>query len=252
MRNLSTPTVGLHYSVPRLREGWELSEEKMPESIVHDQAVELLKALLAMWAARVGSALVARNLAVRWDEAHPGVGIDPDVAVFSPPPRGGQDLRSVRTWLEGQHAPLLGIEVVSETNPRKDYAIAPDKYAASGAQELWIFDPLLSGPSVHGGPYRLQIWHRREDGDFVRVFAGEGPARSPVLGAYAVVVDEGRKLRIADDVGATSFWRTAEEAEREAKEAEREAKEAEREAKEAALARIAELEARLSGRGSEG
>src|SRR5688572_9100715 len=103
--------VGLHYSVPRLRSGWELSEETMPESVVHDQAVDLLKAILAAWAARAGNAFVARNLAVRWDEAHPRIGVDPDVAVFSPPPPSATELRSVRTWLPGQAAPLLAIEV---------------------------------------------------------------------------------------------------------------------------------------------
>ena len=37
------------------------------------------------------------------------------------------DLRSVRTWLPGHGPPRLAIEVVSETNPHKDYVIAPDK-----------------------------------------------------------------------------------------------------------------------------
>lgn len=218
----------------------------MPESVVHDQAVELLKALLAAWAARAGSAFVARNLAVRWDEGHPQVGIDPDVCVLSPPPPNAADLRSIRTWLPGHSAPAIAIEVVSETNPHKDYAIAPDKYAASGAGELWVFDPLLAGPSVHGGPFRLQVWHRGQDGDLTRTYAGEGPARSPTLGAFLVATDEGRKLRIAHDEAATAFWLTPEEAERASKDVERAAKESERAAKEAALARIAELEAALA------
>lgn len=228
--------IGVHYTVtvPRLRSAWELSEETMPESVVHDQAVELLRAILAAWAARAGSAFVARNLAIRWDEAHPQIGVDPDVSVLSPPPPDSADLRSVRTWVSGHAAPAIAIEVVSESNPHKDYAIAPDKYAASGTKELWIFDPLLAGPAAQGGPFRLQIWHRRDDGDLVRLYAGDGPVRSPSLGAFLVVTDEGRKLRIADDEAATSFWLTAEEAERSAKEA--------------ALARIAELEAALAAK----
>lgn len=234
--------VGVHYTVPRQRaEGWELSEETTPESVVHDQAVDLLKALLAVWAAR-GSAMVVRNLAVRWDAAHPAIGVDPDVAVLRPPPPDPEDLRSLRTWLPGHAPPVLAIEVVSETNPREDYAIAPDKYAASGAGELWIFDPLLAGPSAQGGPWRLQVWQRREDGDLARVYAGDGPARSPLLGAWLVPTDEGRKLRIASEEAATQFWMTAEEAALAAKDAERIAKEA-------ALARVAELEAELRRRG---
>ena len=42
----STREAGVRYTVPRLRAGWELSEETMPESVVHDEAVALLKALL--------------------------------------------------------------------------------------------------------------------------------------------------------------------------------------------------------------
>ena len=249
--------VGVHYAVPRLRsEGWELSDDLMPESVLHDQAVELLKALLAAWAARAGEgALVVRNLAVRWNESEPRIGVDPDVCVLAPAPPGAADLRSLRTWTAGHAAPLLAIEVVSETNPHKDYAIAPDKYAASGTGELWIFDPLLAGPAAQGGPFRLQIWHRRADGDFARVYAGDGPARSPTLDAYLVATDEGRKLRLAADEGATQFWLSAEESERAAKEAalaaretERAARESERAAKELALARIAELEAAIAAR----
>ena len=122
----------------------------------------------------------------------------------------------------------------------------------------------------------MQVWRRTEGDRLARCYAGDGPAYSPALEAYLVVVDEGRKLRIAEDEGSTRFWRTGEEAEREAKEAERaakeaeraakeaereakeaeraakeaerEAKEAEREAKEEALARIAELERELGAR----
>jgi Uma2 family endonuclease len=230
----SPRSVGVHYTVPRLRAGWELPEETMPESVVHDQAVELLRALLSVWAARAGNAFVARNLAVRWEESQPQIGIDPDVCVLSPPPPEAHDLRSVRTWLAGHAPPVLAIEVVSETNPHKDYVVAPDKYAASGTGELWIFDPRLAGPPAQGGPYRVQVWSRQREGDFVRVYAGEGPARSPFLGAWLVVIDEGLKLRIAEDEQATRFWLTAEESERSAKDA--------------ALARIAELETELAKR----
>ncbi|MDF2691970.1 MAG: hypothetical protein K0S65_353 [Labilithrix sp.] len=245
----SSRLVGVHYAVPARRtdEAWELAEETMPESVLHDEAVELLRALLAFWARSAGTdTMVARNLAVRWDEANPRVGVDPDVCVLRPVPPDARDLTSIRTWLPGHGAPLLAVEVVSESNPRKDYAIAPDKYAASGARELWVFDPTLAGPAAHGGPHPIQLWSRRPDGDFVRLYAGDGPVHSPLIDAWLVVVDEGRRLRIAEDEAATRFWMTSEEAERAAKEAERAAKEAERAAKEAALARVAELEALLN------
>ena len=233
----------------------------MPESVLHDETVTFLRALLAAWAARTGDRRVVRNLAVRWDERNPRIGVDPDIAVLAPPPPDLAELRSLRTWVDGHVAPMLAIEVVSETDPRKDYVVAPDKYAASGTKELWIFDPLLAGPAAHGGPFRLQVW-TRDGGGLSRIYAGEGPVRSPALGAFLVVTDEGHRLRISDDAGAASLWPTAEEAERAAKEAERAAKEAERAAKEAeraakeaeraakeaALARVAELEKLLASR----
>lgn len=234
-------TTSIRYAVGPARPGWELTEETMPESVLHDEVVAFLKALLVAWASRSGRVQVARNLAVRWDEANPRIGVDPDVCVLSPAPPEGAGLRSLRTWELGHVAPLLAVEVVSETNPHKDYVVAPDKYAASGTRELWIFDPLLAGPASHGGPFRLQVWSRGADGTFTRVYAGEGPVRSDAVGGYLVAVDEGRRLRIAEDAGASAFWLTAEEAERAAKEEERAAKEA-------ALARVAALEAELASK----
>lgn len=245
--------VELAYRVPIGRSEWELSGETMPESVVHDQAVELLRAILAWWARGRDDVRVARNLAIRWDEALPQVGVDPDLCVLSPAPPEGVDLRSVRTWRPGHAPPRLAIEVVSETNPHKDYHVAPDKYAACGVGELWIFDPLLCGPTSHGGPFRMQVWQRDATGRLVRTYAGDGPAHSEYLGAHLVAVNDGIALRIASDAEATRFWLTAEEAERAAKEAERTAKEAavaEMEAaraeKEVALAAVAALQAELA------
>jgi Uma2 family endonuclease len=260
IRYMQSGAMELVYRLPKARKEWALGEETMPESVLHDEAVALLRAILAWWARGHHGMQVARNLAIRWDQEHPQFGIDPDVCVLSPAPPEGRDLRSVRTWMPDHHAPVLAIEVVSESNPRKDYEVAPEKYAASGTRELWIFDPLLSGPSAHGGPHRIQVWQRDADDRLVRTYAGDGPARSTLLGAYLVVVSDGVSLRIAEDADGTLFWltseeaertakeaeRTAKEAERTAKEAERTAKEAERTAKEAALLRIAELEAQLA------
>jgi Uma2 family endonuclease len=235
--------VTLRYDVPRASDDWTLSEEPVPESRSHDLTVDLLRALLAHWAGRTQrDAIVGRNIAVRWERDRPQIGVDPDVYVVEPPPPERDALKSLRLWEPGHRAPLLAIEVVSASNSKKDYASAPEKYAASGVRELWIFDPQLVGPKAHGGPVRLQIWSRDETGSFARGYAGDGPAHSSAIGAWLFVVDEGARLRIADDAAGISWWTTAEEAERTAKEAERTAKEA-------ALRRIAELEAELARRG---
>ena len=225
----------LSYEVDRSRKDWTLPEETVPESRPHDLILDLLKALLSAWIARTGrNAQVGRNLAVRWDEQHPNIGADPDIYLVEPPPPEGDRVESLRLWMPGHHPLQLAIEVVSSTNAVKDYEQAPDKHAAAETQELWVFDPGLHGPKSRGGPARLQIWSRSDDGTFQRIYRGDGPARSPLLGAWLFAVNEGERLRIADDPEGTAWWMTAEEAERAAKEA--------------ALARIAELEAALAKR----
>ncbi len=259
--------VHVTYGVPRIAKGWELPEETMPESTVHGAQARLLESIFVQWA-KGKDVLVGRNLAVRWSEPMPKVGVDPDVSVFAPSPPleevpgGGRDLRSVRTWLPGHAAPRLAIEIVSTTKPRKDYRLAPEKYAASGTKELWIFDPLLAGPAIGGGPYVLQVW-RRQPGGFVREHAGDGSVFSEALGAWAVVMEDSacaetgapRVLRVAAHEDGNAPWPTEGEAERAAKdaaiattEAERIAKEAEREARAAAEERVRELEALLARR----
>ncbi len=236
------------YDVPTSRPDWELSEETMPESVPHDSAVEILKSLLGFWAASKDNVQIARNLAVRWDPTRPRVGVDPDVCVLSPKPPDGEELTSLRTWVPGHAAPKLAIEVVSESNVTKDYAQAPDKYAASGTEELWIFDPKLAGPRAHGGPVRLQVW-RRSEGAFVREYAGEGPAWSEALGAWAVVTDGGKRLRIASAADGAGLWPTDVEAARAREEAARAREEAARAETEALRAQLRDAQERL-GSGS--
>ncbi len=98
-----------------------------------------------------------------------------------------------------------------------------------------IFDPLPVGPKAFGGPRRLQVWRRVNGSHFSRVAEGEGPFFSEFLGAHLVTIEEGRRLRIAENADGSDLWPTGEELER--------ARE------ERALARVAELEAALGRRG---
>ena len=176
-----------------------------------------------------------KDLAVRWVEEDARIGVNPDVAVLCPRPRSKRGARerpepgcqatSLPRWRSG----------VEPVPSHKDYSIVPPKYAASGTTELWIFDPLLCGTSLYGGPLRLQIYRRDAAGHFARIYAGR-----PRLLARARRVDGPgpttiRMLRITADTAATQFWLTGEEAERAEKDA--------------AVARIAELEAELARRG---
>lgn len=226
-------SVRLVLDVPTPDESWVLSEENMPESSAHRDTVDLLKLLLLAFVARTRrNAHVAANLACRWDRDHPSIGVDPDIALIEPaPPPEASTLRSLRTWEPGHVPPRFAVEVVSSTNPNKDYVTAPAKYAALGTRELVIFDPERLGPAVMGGPHVLQVWCRTEDGrTMTRVYAGRGPAYSSELGAWLIPTPQGR-LRIAGDEQGISPWLTREEAEAEARTQEAEARKQEAEAR---------------------
>jgi Uma2 family endonuclease len=235
--------VGLRYAVEPYPASWFIEDdEQVPEARPHHLRGNRLEGLLLGWKKRSGRDVqVGRNLALRWDEAQPGVGVDPDVYVVEPPPPEGDEVTSLRTWETGHAPPLLAIEVVSPSRPDKDYGSSPLKYAASGTQELWVFDPTLAGPRTQGGPFRIQVWRRDEEGAFERVYTGAGPVCSKAIDAWVFAVEEGRSLAIADDEAGTRWWMTPEEMERAEKEKERAEKDA-------ALRRIAELEAQLAGR----
>lgn len=236
-------------SFPPYPADWYIEdEEQVPESRPHDLEGEHLRQLFLGWQLRFRLRVaIGRNIAVRPDETHPKVGVDPDVYILENPPPGFDYELSMRLWESGYYPPLLAVEIVSESRPEKDYTQSPLKYAVNGTRELWIFDPKMCRRQKHGGPIRLQIWRRDDEGNFTRVYAGEGPVYSEALHAWVFVTNEGQNINIADDAEGTQWWMTPAEQERAAKDAERAAKEAalaakeaERAAKEAALKQVDE------------
>jgi Uma2 family endonuclease len=214
------------FEVSEPGDDWELSDDQVPESRPHERRAASVFDQLDYMVERTGrDALVCRNLAIRWDEARPAIGVDPDVCLIEPTPPEGTDLESLLLWRPEHHPPLVAVEIVSASRVDKDYAQSPPKYAVNGTPELWVFDPGLVGPRGMGRRYRLQVWRREDNDDFRRVYAGDGPARSESFNAWIFVVNEGTSLRIADDQEGTSWWTTRAEAEREAKEVERRARE---------------------------
>ncbi|MBK9264009.1 MAG: Uma2 family endonuclease [Polyangiaceae bacterium] len=213
-------------------------DEPVPTSTKHDDYADRLKSTLRAWNERMGhDFLVNRELAFRWDERHPRVGVDPDVFVTEMPPREPDgDIRRVRTWEKGNRPPLLAIEIVSRSRPKKDYSESPEKHALLGTYELWVFDPHLHGYTPKQPPVLLQIFRRETNDELVQVYAGAGPYRSEVLDAWVMVIDG--ELVIANDREGKDRWPTLEEVEQmradeEAKRADEQAKRADEEAKRA-------------------
>jgi hypothetical protein len=217
----------------------------VPESSVHDNAAEYLVLLLKAWAKTLDeSVVIARNLAVRWLEHAPQVGIDPDVCVLYPPPPEANAIDSLRLWLPGHHAPPLCFEIVSKNHPHKDYADVHERYAALGTRELVVFDPLLAGPKSLGGPVSLQLWRRDALGALDRVYFGPGPVYCELLNGW--LFPENQRLVICSDSAGRHRWQTGEERERAEKERERAEKERERAEKERERAARLDLERRVA------
>jgi Uma2 family endonuclease len=241
--------VDVVFEAPRWSERWALEDDAtMPETDEHLLTAKLLMDVLVAWIARTGrDAKAGSNLALRWDRAHPKVGVDPDVYLVEPAPPEAK-LRSLRTWVKGHHAPRVAVEVVSRRTAKKDYTEGPAKYAASGVRELWIFDPEGHGRGATGESWVLQVWRRTRAGAFRQEHAGEAPAHSDELGAWLVVTDGGARLRLADDEAGAALWPTEAEVERAATGVERAAREVERARADAAEAEIARLRAMLAAR----
>ena len=222
--------VSICYAVPVKPDAWVIPEGPVPEATAHDAAVRRIFDLLNAWAMARGDCRVARNLALRWLEEHPRTGIDPDVCVLSPAPPDFDDLASLRLWEPQRSPPVFCAEVVSASHPYKDYLEIPERYAALGAFELLVFDPLLFGPKALGGPVPLQLWRRDAIGAFERVHFGAAPVYSQALDAWISV--DSRQIVISNDRAARERWLTDEErerAEQERAQAEKERAQAEKE-----------------------
>ena len=225
---------------------WLLSDGfNMPITPQTQRRNDVIQSSFEVRIAREGrDAAVLANVALRWDEAHKRVGVDPDVMWVepAPPPRA----RSVFTWRVGMAPPRVAVEIVSRRTAAKDYQRGPEKYGASGTRELWVFDPEGYGRTADGrGPWMLQVW-RRARGEFRCVYRGDGPFRSKELGAWIVVA--GDLLRVADDEAGVRPWPTAHElaAAEEAARAEAERQRAEEAgARAEAERRVAEAQARI-------
>ncbi|MFZ5890288.1 MAG: Uma2 family endonuclease [Myxococcota bacterium] len=201
--------VSIRYAVPTKPEAWIIPEGTVPESPAHDAAAQRLSLLLSAWASKRERTRVARNLAVRWLEAYPRTGIDPDVCVLSPAPEDFDELGSLRLWEPGRTPPIFCVEVVSPSHPHKDYSEIHERYAALGAFELLVFDPLLVGPRRLGGPVALQLWRRDPLGSLERVHFGDEPVFSEAIRAWFSV--DGHRIVISHDREGTRRFLTAEE-----------------------------------------
>jgi Uma2 family endonuclease len=140
------------------------------------------------------------------------VGVCPDIYVLPCQPQD-PNFAEWPAYLPGIPVPVFALEAVSPSNWEKDYTQSPQKYAKLGVEELLLFDePAMEGKSPASDPYVLQLYRKEKGGVLRRVYAGEGPVYSAVLGAWFRTV--GNKLTVTRDEGGTSIVFTYEETER--------------------------------------
>jgi len=180
---------------------WYLTDEAdMGHSPEHGEVSEAFFRLTRAWMVERGRTdlRVGFDEFFAWVEGEPLVRVSPDVILHVAPPRPYP--KSWATYL-GHPPPLFALETVSR-DWRKDYDDNPPKYAQLGCRELVIFDP-EAARGVTRVPERipLQVYRRDDDGAFVKVYAGRGPAFSERLEAWLVVQTESTAawLRIARD-----------------------------------------------------
>ena len=182
-------------------------EEKMGQGAAHAVAVKLfVDTLFALIAEQARKAYVGWDVFVEWDPNDPRARVSPDAFILD-----GQDPTIApsmwQTWAPGCDPPPFALEIVSPRSRAKDYDTSPPRYAALGVQELAVFDAAPSGDDA----YPLQLFRRSSRGQFLRVYAGAGPAWSEVLGAWLVVTHGGARVRLARDAEGTDLVPTADE-----------------------------------------
>jgi hypothetical protein len=193
---------------------WEEDMGQPPEQ--HDTR-EIFESSLSILAQerRWQNVRVSSDEFFAWVEREPLVRVSPDAFILDnppPPPYPGM----WETWRPGIHPPRFALEVVSDDR-KKDYDLNPPKYAQLGTSELVIFDPVVARGAVNSSRrVALQVYHREEDGSFVRVYAGVGPVWSEELEIWLVVqhLEPQAFLRMSHDSEGREIVPTVDEARR--------------------------------------
>jgi hypothetical protein len=185
--------------------------------------VVLLPLLERYLAARGLTAFVGSNQFIYWAQFEPTRLVAPGLYVVPGlSPRTQFD--SIQTWVDGR-VPSFAFEIVSQ-DKRKDYVLAPERYAELGVRELVIYDPKAARRRGEGVVW--QVYRRLAKRGFVQVEATQADrVRSKVLGCFLREVRGPRgalELRLGAGPSGDELVPTEAEAERAEKERERAAR----------------------------
>ena len=179
-------------------------------------------------------AYISADLLIYYEEGNPRVSVAPDTFVVF----GVEDRmrRNYKVWEEGK-GPDFVLEVASLNTWREDVERKPGIYAGLGVREYFLFDPRSEYLSPRLQGYRLV------DGEYERLSAVESIDRTLTLPSRVLGLElraKGEEMRFHDPATGRALLSHGEE---------HAAHRAALARAEAAEARIAELEARLGGKG---
>jgi hypothetical protein len=140
-------------------------EQKVGKDLIKVLIAEVLRPSIARWYASLGKPrLVGACQLLYYKRGNPSKVVAPDVYDLPGVPPDTR-IRSWQVWKTGI-VPDLAIEVVSSSDPYKDDADPPPRYAELGVKELVIFDPDYEQGSDR---VRWQRFRRLKRRGFVRV-----------------------------------------------------------------------------------
>ena len=207
-------------------------DELVPESSQHDRITALLRELVQRWHDTRGiRAFVGSSQFIYWVQYVPANCVAPDLYVL-PGVAPDEGVTAWKVWETGIR-PSFTLEVVSNSDPDKDYVRVPKRCAELGVEELVVFDPQ---PEEAPHRHRWQVFRRQGGSKLTAVeVSDDDRVRSEVLGCWLRAVGAGtaQRLRLGLPPSGDVLFPTGEEAERAARlaaEAKQKAAEAEREA----------------------
>jgi Uma2 family endonuclease len=231
-----------------LPEGWVFTEDDdMGHGFDQLDFLLTLTSLLRLFFDRQGKKVfVGSDQHIGIDPRDRRLTVAPDVYVLPQPEPPAADGATWYPWEHHGLVPTLAFEFVSRSNRKKDYLVAPDKYAHLGVQELVIFEPWKHQPGLRaeGEVETLRVFRLDEKRQWRQVYGGDGPTRSQVLGLWLHETSDGKLLLTEDRWGKRALL-TPEETLQVEQEARRLAEErAEQEAKRAEQAEAEVLAAK--------
>jgi len=169
------------------------TEEKVGQDTLQMRILEILRPLLERWYELSGKpTFVGEDQFIYYERFHPEKVVAPDLYVL-PGVKPGRRIKSWKVWKTGV-VPTFALEVVSSSDPAKDYHDVIARYGELGVSELIVFDPDHDGADDR---VRWQRYRRLQRRGFVQVESSNADRiRSRVLGCFLRVVGDGDDARL--------------------------------------------------------